>query len=450
MPHTILHRRLGGLCVAIALTAFGCGAEGPTSEELDVALSQVQQGIMGGYEDSDDTAVVGLVSFTNQSLGICSGTLIAPNVVLTAQHCVAPTSTQGVVCGETSFGSAYSASGLYITTEPSMTRDPRDYWESAEVFVTDSSDFCGNDIAILVLTEPVDESYATPRIPRVDTPIERYDGYYAVGYGSTSDAGGGSGTRRRRDNLVIDCVGAECPTWYVTAEELVGDTGVCTGDSGGPAFDLLGRVVGIASRGAMNCDMPVYTHVQPWGEWIREKVVYATQGAGIATPGWANGFPTDPIYTLRVGSVCAEDSDCESYSCLDGYCTRPCNENAPCPTAYVCDESLGSEGLCVSSYTLRLGQVCSEASECLSGICHDGYCSRPCNNGAPCPDYYVCAESLQYCVMDSDPAATSGKSGGDEGGCSATGSGSWAWLLLLGSYLLLMRPRRRVPVRIRD
>ncbi|MEC9466303.1 MAG: trypsin-like serine protease [Myxococcota bacterium] len=444
MSHTILHRRLGGLsCMLALILSAGCGEEVLTSERLDLALSQSQAGIMGGYEDTEDTAVVGLVSFSNRNFGICSGTLIAPNVVLTAQHCVAPTSTEGVVCGQTYFGSAYNASGLYITTQPAMTRDPRDYWESAEVFVTDSSDFCGNDIAILVLREPVDESYATPRIPRVDTPIERYDGYYAVGYGSTSDAGGGSGVRRRRDNLVIDCVGSECPSWYVTKEELVGDTGACTGDSGGPAFDSLGRVVGILSRGSLGCDMPIYTHVEPWGDWIKEKVVYATQGAGIETPEWALGLPTDPVYTLRVGAACSQDSDCESYNCLDGYCTRPCNDNAPCPNAYVCDESLGSEGLCVSSYTLRVGEVCTDGRDCLSGLCHDGYCSRPCNNGAPCPDYYACSELLNYCVMESDPAATATKSGDDEGGCSATQGGSWVWLMFLLGSLALMRSRER-------
>ena len=96
----MLHRDfpgLTGLWLAFLLALVpGCGSPEETMV-LAGAIDQSMNPISGGYSDSEDTAVVGIVSLANNSLGICSGTLIAPNVVLTAQHCVAPTSSAGVL-----------------------------------------------------------------------------------------------------------------------------------------------------------------------------------------------------------------------------------------------------------------------------------------------------------------------------------------------------------------
>ncbi|MEZ4463488.1 MAG: trypsin-like serine protease [bacterium] len=42
--------------------------------------------------------------------GICSGSLIAPNLVMTAQHCVAEIRSPQVICGQSAFGNLYPAS----------------------------------------------------------------------------------------------------------------------------------------------------------------------------------------------------------------------------------------------------------------------------------------------------------------------------------------------------
>ena len=226
-------------CTAISLASLDCGWLFYSLWSLVVALQrkpwflpgaidQSMNPISGGYSDSEDTAVVGIVSLANNSLGICSGTLIAPNVVLTAQHCVAPTSSAGVLCGSTTFGPAYDASGLYISTKRRLTQNPNDYYSTAEILVPPGgSDFCGYDIALMILNDPVDPAEATPRIPAVDHDLEQSDGYYAVGYGATNGNGDGSGQRRRRDDLYVGCVAEECPAAYTSVEEFIGDTGVC-------------------------------------------------------------------------------------------------------------------------------------------------------------------------------------------------------------------------------
>ncbi len=60
------------------------GCTGDQSPHYEVS----QHTIKGGYTDSTDKAVVGLVMFVGQGYGTCSGTLITPNIVLTAQHCI--------------------------------------------------------------------------------------------------------------------------------------------------------------------------------------------------------------------------------------------------------------------------------------------------------------------------------------------------------------------------
>jgi hypothetical protein len=327
------------------MVAAACNGDSETSLEdaLAEGVEHVQQPIQGGYKDDVDTAVVGLVRLAGGGISGCSGTLIAPNVVLTAQHCVAPTSGNGsVICGKTYFGPTYEANSMYVTTRPQFSQNPSDYHRSKEIIVPPGgSDFCGRDIAIIVLDAPVPGTEAVPYVPRVDSSLERDDEYYAVGYGQIYD-GGPSGRRYRRDGLFTKCVGGECPAFISTDTEWQGDTGICQGDSGGPAFDMQNRVVGVASRGAPGCESPTYGHVLGWGTWIKEVTLYATSSAGLEAPDWATGWPTDPAYGEPVGSPCSMPSDCPSNACLDGYCTRLCIESAPCPEGFSCRD----DGVC--------------------------------------------------------------------------------------------------------
>jgi V8-like Glu-specific endopeptidase len=337
----------------LTLTAlvFGLGFSAcalPASDEASLAeaVGTATQAIDGGYLDNDTTAVVGILALSNGGVvGSCSGTLIAPNVVLTAQHCVANISTgAGVVdCAKSTFEAAKKASSMFVTTKTSLSQNPTDYVGTKEVLIpANGSPVCGNDIAILILSKPIPETEAVPRVPRVDTPVKKGEKYYAVGYGQRGD-NGPSGTRYRLDDLRTACVGAACGApQYIADSELLGDTGICQGDSGGPAFDLQNRVFGVVSRGGAGCVSPVYGHVEPWGDWIKSVVVQATTDAGLETPEWAFGQPTDPIYNFDIGDACTQPTDCESNACLYGYCTRACTAEAKCPEGYFC----GPQGYC--------------------------------------------------------------------------------------------------------
>jgi len=240
---------------------------------------------------------------------------------------------------------------MYVTTKPYFTQDPANYHPAREIIglPVDTTLFCGNDQAIIILDEPIAPEEATPFTPRVDVPLVDGEQYYAVGFGATSDSGAGSGTRRRRDNLFIDCVAESCPSPYVKETEWVGETGICSGDSGGPAMDLMNRAIGVTSRGAQGCDSPVYGYVFGWGQWIKDVTLYAAGLGGYQAPLWATGWPTDPEYSAPIGGACTQPSDCPSNRCInDGvasYCTRLCNAASPCGDGWTCDEA--NLGVCV-------------------------------------------------------------------------------------------------------
>lgn len=383
------------LCLMVACASlWGC-QEGALD---DGGFGVYQGAIQGGYTDDVDKAVVGVVGMSGGGWGFstCSGTLIAPTVVLTAQHCVSPVYDEvygGIDCDISSFGPPDDPDDIYITTRTTISNNA-EYYGTREILVPPGNGFCGHDIAIMILDEPVPDSEASPFPPRVDQPVQADmtwltgpgETYSAIGYGNTGDGwnAGGSGTRRRLDDLNATCVGLGCQDGDIFPQEWLGDTGVCSGDSGGPAVDVANRVIGVVSRGGNNCSYPIYGSVYEWADWIMAVTVAKSQEDGLVPPEWALGGSTDPTFSWPVGGLCLSDADCFSGICQDGYCSRQCNEENPCPESFFCEPSTG---LCTAP---AVGGYCDDGSDCDSGFCLEGLCTRPCTSGLPCPPGYNC------------------------------------------------------------
>lgn len=325
--------RVPGLTLTAALLAAGCGL---APEEPDVT-GEARGAIRGGEIDDADRAVVGILAlFEGVGRAVCTGSLIAPNVVLTARHCVARLENDvngGVVCDATTFAAPEPSSRFFVTTDTEMTDDPARYRRVREVMVPPGDPHvCGNDQAILILDHLVPPEEATPLVPRVDEPLAAGEASYrAVGYGATDDPGAGSGTRRRRDDLVITCVAEECPAWRVMPTEWQGDQGICQGDSGGPSLDRLDRVIGVTSRGTSGCDGPVYDYVYARAAWIKDAALRGAELGGYEPPAWAHGAPTDPgCAACPDGSLCeGEPSACVDPSALEADAGVDVNDGDP-------------------------------------------------------------------------------------------------------------------------
>ncbi len=288
--------KLMGLLGSAALVmAMGCVPEeegeilGPQDD-----TSTLSQGIQNGTTDTTRTSIVGMYTFQGQFGGICSGTLIAPNLVLTAQHCIASLNSQYVDCNTSRFGQTNAPGNIYITTNTTISQNARFFGVREVVVPQGSNSVCGNDIALLILSQNVPANIATPVTPRLDEPVRRFEEFTAVGYGHTGN-GSGSGVRRSIDNRVIQCGGSYvCPSWAATPEEMVSyDSNTCQGDSGGAALDSQGRLLATLSRGGADprnqsnqCYSSVHVTVASWASWIRTTAQRAIALGQYPTPSW--------------------------------------------------------------------------------------------------------------------------------------------------------------------
>ncbi len=342
-----------------AVLATGCSAGNGEAE----ALGSAPQRIAGGTADVSHHNVFLLASRNDGYGGLCTATLIAPNLLLTARHCVAAGSGDDHVrCGDSVLGEPYPASAFITTNDPRPgERSP--FFRAADVLVPgEGVDTCGYDIALIILSENVPESLSQPAVPRIDREVVPGEKYTAVGYGVDED-GDPNGSRMQLSGLSIACQPGSCGEG-VESTEFRGETGICSGDSGGPALDADGKVVGVVSRGGPDCSTPVYGTVTAWRDFLIETATRAAELGGYEPPYWvttrssdppdaggkggAGGGPSSPPLGAE-GEACESSAACQDglicFGSGSGLCTATCSSTADCGAGEVC-EDVGGASLC--------------------------------------------------------------------------------------------------------
>jgi secreted trypsin-like serine protease len=251
------------LALALATTTVACTDQNLSS---GAELSEARSAIVGGSEAGagdwpDAVAVLG-------TEGTCSGTLIAPDVVLTAGHCANIKPTQ-VIANTIDYAQS-GGTRVHVARTESFPD-----WQHAY------------DLSVLVLESPIEDVAPRP----IGTACTYHDfarntPVRLVGFGATDTLGQMANTHLRVAMTEVtdpDCTGGHgCKAELAPGGEFVaggtGEADSCFGDSGGPVYlDTDGGpvVIGAVSRGVAGSDTPcggvgIYVRTDNVIVWIED------------------------------------------------------------------------------------------------------------------------------------------------------------------------------------
>ncbi len=379
--------------------------------------------IVGGNSESGHPAAGALMFNDEQS---CTGTVIAPRVVLTAAHCLAE------------FGSAQGHS-FYIGTNANDLSSGT-VIEITELIPHAEFTMDGNsyDIGLVRLAEDAPVEPVAFNAREMDNSFIGQNPLF-VGFGVTSGQSEDSGLKRSV-NVPITSYEADGFRYELP------NKGTCFGDSGGPAFlevDETLKVIGVTSWGDQDCaEFGVNTRTDLYTEFIQCVVdngencggrVIDQSGTNETGPGDDNGegYPDD--WCTDGDGYCDEpcetpDSDCEDSGneqdeselgpedgyCIpdDGFCDDWCD---PVDTDCINEEENSSDE--------EVGE--SESS-------NDGNTTETTNDDTS-------TENGSEGALDSaDTEPSNGsKQGVDAGGCAQTSPTGFLWVLLFGLWVAL-------------
>ncbi len=338
---------LAGFAALLCSTIVGCQAL-PGEEAGGEEESAIIGGVASGPEDD---AVVLLETVRGDSIYSCTGTVVAPNVVLTAVHCIADTTEDLKV------RAFRDASTISVHVGP--RRNPKTPTVGAvgvKALVPESAtigaSIGGRDIALLIVRS-VDASFdkLKPRAIR-KTPVRTGETLTGVGWGYASQAAKADRDtpleRTRREDVEVLRGSGQLEGLAVTLDgiditvnnvqgEIITTTVACQGDSGGPAFDSAGAIAGVVSSmrggrtGCVEGSITSYVDVSAFRSFIEASVGQTQQFSCLTDASCA---------TSGAGRIC----DAATHACVQG--CRVGGAGCGTGTCYAPSQAKGVIGTC--------------------------------------------------------------------------------------------------------
>ena len=273
------------LLTAVALVGSLAFLGGGCVRRQDVPVAQTMKMLEGA--SSGVVAVATALDDNPSHVTLCSGALVAPNLVLTARHCVSRAVTATPSCDAK--GRSHNGAHLAEDADPSMITvytgehvRPEIDQPSARAIVTlhpAGSVLCDADVAFLVLDRPVYNASIIPM--RLHAPVESGDVVVPVGFGGGRENAVGHKVARPIGTVLATGPASNSDTGAVLGpREFEVDHATCRGDSGGPALNARsGEIVGVVSRGG-SCTARgnhVYTRIDAYQRLATSAIVAASR-----------------------------------------------------------------------------------------------------------------------------------------------------------------------------
>lgn len=209
--------------------------------------------------------VVALTATSDEGEALCTASLVAKDLAVTAAHCVTPSSPSHPAVLTLLFGKNIHSVDANHTRLVDRVEVPAE-WNPHASAATDTS-----DVALVHFTGGLPLGYSASDLLPFDQTLSAGQSVELAGYGiSNASADAGAGILRKTQVKIAN------PHYSVSEVQLDQSQGgsACHGDSGGPAYVVISNhpyLFGITSRGGGNCDEDViYTEISAYADWFTQ------------------------------------------------------------------------------------------------------------------------------------------------------------------------------------